>query len=158
MDKVLLVFVCALICVHPLTCGAKKDGAFVIKTIPKAECVNKIIDDEIRHYLAQQDTARQECYWNIRTGKDNGVFMFRMFRGADFVPAAGIAYLQYGNDIIIVEGKLDRALFRRVKGHDRSMKMSRIQRAHVDDSFGYLGLVLFNGRLSRKYCRYDSYR
>lgn len=158
MDKVLLLFVCALIWVHPLTCGTKKDGAFVIKTIPKAECVNKIIDDEIRHYLAQQNTARQECHWNVRTEKDNDVFVFRMYRGPDFVPAAGTAYLQYGNDIIVVEGKLDRAVFRRVKGHDRSMKMSRIQRAHVDDSFAYLGLVLFNGRLSRKYCRYDSHR
>lgn len=158
MDKVLLLFVCALIWVNPLTCGAKKDGAFVIKTIPKAECVNKIIDDEIRHYLAQQNTARQECHWNVRTEKDNDVFVFRMFRGPDFVPAEGTAYLQYGNDIIVVEGKLDRAVFRRVKGYDRSMKMSRIQRAHVDDSLAYLGLVLFNGRLSRKYCRYDSHR
>lgn len=158
MNRILPIFVCALLWVQSLACVAKRGDTIVVKTIPKVECVSIIINDEIRHYLAQQSPARQECYWNITIEKDKDVCICRMFREPDFVPAVGTAYLRYGNDIIVVKGKVNRAVFRRVKGYDRSVKMSRIQRIPVDDSFSYLGLMLFNGRLSRKHSIYDSSR
>lgn len=157
MNRLLQLLVCIFLCTQSLICGAKEDGVFVMKSIPKAECVNPIIDGEIRHYLAQQDTAKHQCYWSIRIEKNNNFCICQMFRVPGNIPCVGTAYLQYGNDIVVIAGKYDRKLFHIVKGHNRTIKMSK-KAISFDESFAYLGLEFFNGRLSNKYSIYDACR
>ncbi len=63
MDRLFKTFVYAFLWSLSLVCAAKNDTVTVIQTLPKVECANKILDNEIRHYLAQQDSTDQVCFF-----------------------------------------------------------------------------------------------
>ncbi|MCX4333504.1 MAG: hypothetical protein OSJ55_01355 [Bacteroidales bacterium] len=157
MDRLFKTFVYAFLWSLSLVCAAKNDTVTVIQTLPKVECANKILDNEIRHYLAQQDSTDQVCYWNMQIQKENDTYVCLVFREPDHIPNRGIAYLQYGYDIIVIEGKLDKTLFNKIKGCDLAIKMAK-NRTLISDPVAYLGVRLFKNRLAAKYSIYDPCR
>ncbi|WP_289133226.1 hypothetical protein [uncultured Bacteroides sp.] len=107
------------------------DHIIVIETIPGAECISNLLDKEIRYFLSQQNETYHERYWNlcIEVGHDMYdvplLYKCSMIGMPYYVPDEGVAYLQYGYDIIVIKSSLDELLFRKVDGCDREVKMLR---------------------------------
>lgn len=122
-------YICALQLDVAVKCH--DDHIIVIETIPGAECVNDLLDKEIRYFLSQQKETSHERYWNldIEVGHDMYdvplLYKCSMIGMPYYVPDEGVAYLQYGYDIIVIKNSLDGFLFRKVEGCDREVKMLR---------------------------------
>lgn len=120
-------------------CALQLDGAvkyhddhiIVIETIPEAECINDLLDKEIRYFLSQQNETSHERYWNLCIEVGHNMYdvplLYKcgMIGMPYYVPDEGVAYLQYGYDIIVIKNSLDELLFRKVDGCDREVKMLR---------------------------------
>lgn len=103
----------------------------VIDTIPKAECINEVLDGEIQYFLSQQNEACQERYWDIciETVYDmyalSCLYKCSMISTPHYIPDEGVAYMQYGHDIIVIKDSINEAMFRKVEGYCRELKMVR---------------------------------
>ena len=108
------------------------DCAKVEKAIPEVECQCRILDREIRHYLDQIESSRDTCYWNLivrktdLTDKDSPVFEATLYReeGYDY-PMEGNAYIEYGNNVIVIEGTVFKSLFKKGNQVRRDITMYR---------------------------------
>ena len=152
----------ALILLQPLICGSQ-DFQYVNGTLPKAECINEVLDREIRYYLAQQDKATAECWWNLRIVEKHdmygcpGLYQCHLSRQPHYVPDEGIAYLQYGNDIIVIEESLNKDIFMKVEGWDRNVRMLR-KRVPMNTPVAYLGLLFSKNKIFKIQAEYDCCR
>jgi len=108
----------------------------IVKSIPEVECTSDLLNAEILHYLAQQDKSNNLCYWNMILQIDkygrSVVHTCTLLRLPDFVPNEGTAFLQYGNDVFVIQGKYDKSLFRKRKGYRRDIRMMRQRRWILD--------------------------
>lgn len=117
------------------------DCTKVEKVIPKVECQSQILNREIKHYLDQNEFSQDTCYWNLTvretdvTDKGSPVFEATLYReeGYDF-PKEGKAYIEYGNNVIVIKGTLLKFLFKKDNQVWRKIKMYRTRvpyNAHV---------------------------
>lgn len=108
------------------------DYAKVVKKIPKVECKSQILNREIKHYLDQNESSQDTCYWNLivrktdLTDKDSPVFEATLYReeGYDY-PMEGNAYIEYGNNVIVIEGTVFKSLFKKGNQVRRNITMYR---------------------------------
>lgn len=103
----------------------------VVDTIPRAECINEILEGEIRYFLSQQRKTTAERYWDFCMEVKHDMYDIpvlyncKMINMPYYIPDEGVAYLQYGDDIIVIKNKLDALFFSKVDGCNREIKMLR---------------------------------
>ncbi|MDE5732317.1 MAG: hypothetical protein K2H95_04690 [Bacteroidales bacterium] len=150
-------YICALQLDGTVKCH--DDHIIVIETIPCAECVNDLLDKEIRYFLSQQKDTSHERYWNldIEVGHDMYdvplLYKCSMIGMPYYVPDEGVAYLQYGYDIIVIKNSLDELLFRKVEWCDREVKMLR-NRIPMQSPVAYLELWFSEDKIFQMQAEY----
>lgn len=108
------------------------DCTKVEKLIPKVDCKSQILDREIKHYLDQDESSRDTCYWNLivrkteLTDMDFPVFEAILYKeeGYDY-PKDGNAFIEYGHNVIVIEGTIFKSLFKKSNQVRRSITMYR---------------------------------
>ena len=92
--------------------------------LPKTVCINEVLENEIRHFLMQQPRNEGIIYWTITTHIEpytyNGHPVFSCIISSPPVrPDYGSGYIEYDNNILILQGSVDNNLFSIVPDKDR---------------------------------------
>lgn len=137
------------------------------ETLPLVKCTNHVVDQEIAHFfdLLPDDEDAKIVYWNLvieQTSHD--VQYYAMFRKMDNIPYVGDAYLQYGNNMIVVisGGELSDDVFKEVSGKERKISMKKMTRKEVRKKVNapFLDVTINNtdGSFTSRYvCRNEEY-
>lgn len=104
---------------------------YIVKILPEVKCINKILDTEIRYFLSQQKETHEDRYWDLRVRKLHDKFdasvLYRcgLANEMNHIPSDGIAYMQYGKEIIMILKDLDETLFKKVDDSERVIGVVR---------------------------------
>lgn len=160
MNVLYKITFCTLLLLSPMLCSAQEHNTIMVTgSLAKSECVNEILDAEIRHFIAQQDSCTEHSrYWNLIVNKDDRFTRIFLIQWRNKLPHEGSAYLQYGNDIIVIcETRRTRrdkelAFFRTTEDDEKVLKMFRSDSKYMDNSFAecYLGIRFLGDRLCHK--------
>ncbi len=125
--------------------------------LPLAECVNPILDKEIRRYLEQRPRTGEVTYWNLTLKKesytycDSKVYQCIISRTlSDYTPDAGTAFLQYGNNILVIRNRLDGSVFKVLDGQERCIPLL-INRVPCNTTLNCLYVSFTRERFLKKY-------
>lgn len=104
---------------------AHHHDATIMRSIPLVECVDNNFDIEVKYFLSNNLPANDGiCFWNMYCkGDRNTGYSCILYKDVGKNPNRGWAYMQYGKNIIILQGKTDKALFRRIAGIRRTILM-----------------------------------
>ena len=114
-----------------------QNGTVCQKSLPRVSCVNELMERDIRNYLEDMGHSEKTsvCYWNLYHIKRN--YQFALTRNKGTYPPAGDAFLQYGDDIIVIHGEPEQDYF---KLEDDQPRMITMQ---VEDTSGIVVLAPF---------------
>lgn len=99
------------------------------KPIPEYECVNKVLEGEIKHYLEQLPVPEDTVFWNMKvdktwefSGGNKDTYRGLMYGGHAYVPSLGKACLCYGRHIVLLNNvRKCKELFKRVPHKKRKI-------------------------------------
>lgn len=130
------------------------------KSVPQVVCISDKMDREIQHFLMNASDNMQDeyCYWNlIRQSTDSRTqFSGIIYRPENHIPQYGKAYLQYGKNIIVVEGKIDRSFFRRPHGKNKKITMQKGNAPdYIHSPYLKIGVSKTSNGYLRSQCNYE---
>ena len=114
----------------------------IVKGVPEVVCTHEKLNKEFQHFfdnysLSQKSQNKDTLYWNLLRQNPLSMFSCIVYKEDGKLPICGSAYLKYGNHIIVIQDKLDRAYFELVP--DSSMKIMMEKRKVPDTPvFSYL--------------------
>ena len=134
-------------------------NVIIVDPLPKVECINKILDDEIKYYLSQQRETKYERYWNLIIGLEYDMYDVPVLYKCDihntpnYIPDKGIAYMQYGHDIIVIIDSINELIFKEVDNCEKIIKMMT-NRVPMHTSVAHLGLLFSENKVFQMNAEY----
>lgn len=100
-----------------------QNGTVCQKSLPRVSCVNELMDRDIRDYLEDMGHSEKTsvCYWNLYHVK--GFYDYGLTVNKGTLPPSGDAFLQYGNDLIVIHGEPERDVFKMEDGQRKKITM-----------------------------------
>jgi hypothetical protein len=100
----------------------------VKQILPRVECSDRLLDKEIRYFLSQHPKTQDTLYWNISlTGqiytRRNSEVTRCTISFEPHEPDFGEAYLQYGQDILVLKDKVDDSVFKFMPNNQRELSV-----------------------------------
>ena len=96
------------------------------KSVPQVECGIQQLNQEIVHFLENVSLGKSDetCYWNMLPNPDSFAELgYFICQAQDNIPYKGNAYLQFGNNIVVIQGKIERNVFKRVSNSCKILEM-----------------------------------
>ena len=140
-----------------MTLSSGKHGEDIDSTIliPRAKCKNAVLDKEIEHFFSQYSQDSEIRIWNLLIQKqpytycNSTVYKCTLHLEPDR-PDPGIAYLDYGSNLVVIEENLDELFFMPSEGPQREITVW-INRIPVMHSYPFMVFWMKESSLLKKY-------